>query len=131
MSNTILIVDDNAAILTLLGASLTREGYRTESCRDGREAIMTLKKNKNIDLVVSDQIMPDILGSEVALFMRQDAEYKNTPFILISAEQNDAHFGSLIREGTINSYYAKPFDTRRLVNMINILLRQSNKAKVN
>lgn len=128
MGNRILIVDDNAAILTLLGAALTRAGYRTESFRNGHEAIQLLK-TKNIDLMISDQMMPEIKGSEIALIMRERDEYKNTPIILISAEESDLQFGKLIKDRIINSYFPKPFEIHRLMNMINILLKQTHKLK--
>lgn len=130
MSVKILIIDDNPAILALIGAALTRAGFNTESCVNGREALTLLKAGKNFDLVVSDESMPEVKGSELAYFMRESDKYRDTPFIIISAEQNDEFFGKLVRGKTVSLYYPKPFEISRLLSLINLLLRQSNKIKI-
>ena len=130
MSINILIADDSQTIVKLLSATLSREGYSTESCSNGLEALNLLKKkNPHFDLVISDETMPHILGSQLAYYMRDDSEYKDTPIILVSAEHNDSFFGKLVRDKIINCYQPKPFRIKPLVNMIHILLKQSHKLK--
>ena len=64
MSKTILIADDNSDIRQILKDILVREGYLVELAKDGLEAL-TCVKEKSIDLLILDLIMPDRSGMEI------------------------------------------------------------------
>lgn len=119
-SISILVADDDTAILNLAKAILKREGFIVESCTNGEEAIVAIKA-KRFDLVICDETMPKATGTTVAEFLRQNPETKHIPFILISAEHNSRHFTDLLNQGTINLFLPKPYSPNLLINMAQCL----------
>jgi two-component system response regulator (stage 0 sporulation protein F) len=80
-AKTVLIVDDEKSIRDLLSKILTREGYQTLTAGDGIEALQSII-TKEIDLVVSDVIMPESDGIDLLIKARKAKP--GIPFILIS-----------------------------------------------
>ena len=68
---TILIIDDEAQMLTLYRAILEREGFRVVESTDGNKGI-EICRNESIDLVITDIIMPGKEGIETILELRQE-----------------------------------------------------------
>jgi CheY-like chemotaxis protein len=67
----ILIVDDEPDVLSVLGKSLSVEGYSVITADNGNDAI-TLAKSEHPDLITLDILMPDIDGGKVAEKLRED-----------------------------------------------------------
>lgn len=124
---SILIADDDAAILHLGKAILTKEGFTVETCTNGEEAIVALRA-KIFDLVICDETMPKASGTVVAEYLRHNQETKHIPFILISAEHNSKHFTELLKNGIINLFLPKPYSPTLLINMTRCLIQ--TKAKL-
>ncbi len=79
----ILFVDDEPDVTDLLGKHLTRRGFEVVTCVSSTEALSVFERAPDsIDLVIADQVMPDIRGSELA--ERVEAIRPGTPFILLS-----------------------------------------------
>lgn len=69
---TILVADDNAALLSLLCVMLKRLGYRVIAAKNGAEAVELFEKEKGaIDLLLFDVVMPKMRGSKAASLIRQ------------------------------------------------------------
>jgi CheY-like chemotaxis protein len=79
----ILLVDDNADYLSLLGEILQRNGYTIHSAQDGAEGCEVLAKS-DIDLIISDIRMPRLDGLKLHAFAREIDRYKKTKFIFVS-----------------------------------------------
>ena len=79
----ILLVDDNADYLSLLGEILQRNGYTIHSAQDGAEGCEVLAKS-DIDLIISDIRMPRLDGLRLHAFAREIDRYKKTKFIFVS-----------------------------------------------
>jgi len=79
----ILLVDDNADYLSLLGEILQRNGYTIHSAQDGAEGCEVLAKS-DIDLIISDIRMPRLDGLKLHAFAREIDRYKKTEFIFVS-----------------------------------------------
>jgi DNA-binding response OmpR family regulator len=120
MSKTILVVDDEERLLSLLRAYLLQEGFAVVTARDGREALFVARQAKP-DLIVLDLMMPELDGYE---FMRLHRQERDTPIILLTArvEESDRVLGL---ELGADDYVTKPFSPRELVARVRAVLRRT------
>jgi two-component system phosphate regulon response regulator PhoB len=127
MSNenfSILIAEDDPAILQLARVVLSKEGFNVQTCTNGEDAIMEVKL-KDFNLVIVDESMPKAKGNVVAHFIREQGRTRHIPVIMITAENNPTHFNELLKTGLINLFLPKPFSPKLLLNMINFLIRSA------
>ena len=119
-SATILVVDDEADIRTLISESLGREGHTVVQCADGRSALARLAGG-NIDLVVLDLGLPSLPGLDVLSDLRQTSD---VAVIILSGrgEESDRILG--LKLGA-DDYLAKPFSPRELVARVESVLRRT------
>jgi two-component system phosphate regulon response regulator PhoB len=80
----VLVVEDEDALATLLQYNLDKEGYRVVLAGDGEEAL-TLVDEQQPDLVVLDWMLPKVSGIEVCRRIRNRAETRNLPVIMLTA----------------------------------------------
>jgi DNA-binding response OmpR family regulator len=121
MSKTILVVDDEERLVSLLKAYLSQEGFRVITARNGREALYLARAEKP-DLILLDIMMPEMDGHE---FMRMHRKERETPIILLTAkiEEDDKVIGL---ELGADDYVTKPFSPRELVARVKAQLRRSS-----
>lgn len=127
MSNenlSILVAEDDPAILQLARVVLSKEGFNVHTCTNGEEAILEIKQ-QDFDLIVVDESMPKARGNDVAHFIRENDRTRHIPVILITAENNPTHFNELLKSGLINLFLPKPFSPKLLLNMINFLIKST------
>ena len=104
-ATTILIVDDEPVMQSLLEKILTREGYRTFTAGDGRAALDILEK-ESVSLVLSDIKMPGINGFE--LLKEIKAKYPTTGVIMMTAYGDTFTVKDALLLGA-DEYITKPF----------------------
>ncbi|GAB6391381.1 MAG: DNA-binding response regulator [Treponematales bacterium] len=121
---TILVVEDDVKLNALLCARLRREGWEARGCMEAREAFDALY-GENIDLIVSDIMMPGIDGFAFAGSVRK--QDNNIPILFMSARDDIGAKEQGFRIG-IDDYMVKPIDTEELVMRIRALLRRANIA---
>jgi DNA-binding response OmpR family regulator len=123
MTKTILVVDDEKRIVSLLRAYLEQQGFRVATAQNGREAIYVARHEKP-DLIVLDIMMPEMDGYE---FMRQHRKERETPIILLTAklEEDDKVLGL---ELGADDYVTKPFSPRELTSRIRAVLRRTGQS---
>jgi signal transduction histidine kinase len=121
-SATILVVDDDPAILMGLRIKIQRHGYQVITAVDGNEGLEKVKNHKP-DLVLSDVMMPFPDGFEMRRILNQDDKFKSIPFIFLTArtEVQDRLRG--LKEGA-DDYISKPFDTEELLARIDAVIRR-------
>jgi two-component system, cell cycle response regulator len=85
----VLVVDDDADKLTLLSIALSMEGYNVRTASNGREALAAVESFPP-DLIVTDIMMPEMDGYELARTIRQNPQTKFIPLILQTAGRHDA-----------------------------------------
>src|SRR5712671_4522439 len=110
----ILVVDDNAELLTLLSSSFEEAGYAVQTAARGRSALDLARKEKP-DLVVLDVLLPDLMGYDVAEGLKR----LRIPFIFMSgvhkggksAADAKGKYGAL-------AYFEKPFERRALLDEV-------------
>lgn len=119
MANTIMVVDDEQRLVSLLDAYLSQEGYRVLKATNGRDALFLARQEKP-DLIVLDIMMPEIDGFE---FMRLHRKERNTPIILLTAKVEDDDKVVGLELGA-DDYVTKPFRPRELLARIRAVLRR-------
>ena len=104
---TLLLVDDEDGILSSLKRTLRREAYRILTASGGRAGLDELARNP-VDVIVSDQRMPDMSGVE---FLRQAKElYPDTVRMVLSGYSDLQSITDAINEGAIYKFLSKPWD---------------------
>ena len=119
-TSTILLVDDEDSIQTLLTYPLERDGYTVVQARDGEEAMRRFGEN-SFDLVVLDVMLPRLDGLEVCKRLRAES---NVPIIMLTArgEELDKVLGL---ELGADDYITKPFSIREFRSRVRALLRRA------
>lgn len=107
----ILIVDDEAQNLDLLSEMLKSLGYETELARDGFEALAKIKLD--IDLVLTDAMMPVMDGYEVVRRIREDSFHSDIPIIMVTGLTSKEDRLRAVEVGA-NDFIPKPFDLTEL-----------------
>lgn len=119
--STILIVDDSAAMRSLLAATLETLGQvKIVQAANGFEALRVLPREQ-IDLILTDINMPDINGLELLSFVRNNPLYHKLPVVIISTEGSRQDIERGLSLGA-NDYLVKPFIPAKLLELIQRLL---------
>jgi two-component system phosphate regulon response regulator PhoB len=120
---TILVVEDEVPLLTLLRYNLEKQGFRVEEASDGQEALLRVAETRP-DLVLLDWMLPQLSGLEVCRQLRRRPATRDLPIIMVTArvEQQDS-----VRALDIGAddYITKPFAMDGLLARIRALLRRS------
>lgn len=126
METSVLIVEDETAIVTLLRYNLEREGFKVYSTGDGEEAITMVKECKP-DIIVLDWMLPSMTGVEVCKQLRWSPETKSIPIIMLSARGEE---GDRIRglDSGADDYIVKPFSPAELIARIRAVFRRFRPA---
>jgi len=119
---TILIVDDEPALLMGLAATIRRHGYNVVTATDGRDGLQKAREALP-DLILSDVMMPPPNGFELRKMMSLDSDLASIPFIFLTARSNVEDRVSGIREGA-DDYITKPFITEELLARIEAVFRR-------
>jgi len=116
---TILVVDDNPSIRTLVQEYLSEQGLRVVTADNGQNALYTARQEKP-DLILLDIMMPEMDGYQFVTAYRKESE---TPIILLTAklEETDKVLGL---ELGADDYVTKPFGMRELLARIRAVLRR-------
>ena len=117
---TIMVVDDNPDIITIVKTILEGRGYTVFSASSGPELLSMLPNHKP-DLIILDIMMPEMDGLEVLTRLKGKAETATTPVILLTAKVQYEDVLGGYKLGA-DYYITKPFTSTQLVNGINLLL---------
>jgi len=117
----ILVVEDSRVTRKFLKYILKGRGADVAFCSNGIEAYETLKQDKHFDLVLTDQIMPELTGVELLKKIRQDLGL-SIPVILASGSSHKDVILNFYKSGG-NDYTSKPFIKEEMVAKVNALLK--------
>jgi len=123
-SASILVVDDDNSIRSLLHQELSDAGYLIDEATNGKEALESVRKNRP-DLIILDIMMPEMNGFDVAAILKNDPETMDIPIIVLSIVQDKARG---YRIG-VDRYLTKPIDTSKLFAEVGALLEQGKSKK--
>lgn len=123
MSRTILVVDDEPAIVQIARDYLDRAGFRVITAGDGTTAVR-LARTERPHLLVLDLMLPGMDGLDVTRTLRQDPATRKLPIIMLTArvDETDRLIGLEIGA---DDYITKPFSPRELVARVRAVLRRS------
>ncbi len=121
----ILVVDDEASIVTMLAYNLKKEGYEVVTAEDGEVALEKFE-SENPDLLLLDIMMPKMDGYEVC---RKIREKSNVPIIMLTARADEVDKVVGLEMGA-DDYVTKPFGNRELIARVKANLRRSDSTPV-
>ena len=121
---TILVCDDDKEIVEAIEIYLMQEGYDVEKAYDGIQAV-EIMKNKKIDLMIIDVMMPKLDGIRATLQIRKESR---VPIIILSAKTEDADKILGLNVGA-DDYVTKPFNPLELVARVKSQLRRYHSVK--
>ncbi len=124
MPQTILVVDDEKRLVSLLQSYLQQEGYRVVSASNGKEALLLAQK-ETPDLIILDIMMPEMNGYD---FMREHRKERDTPIIMLTAKVEDEDKIIGLELGA-DDYVTKPFKPRELMARVRNVLRRAGKSE--
>ncbi|MFH1996574.1 MAG: response regulator [Candidatus Omnitrophota bacterium] len=114
---TIMVVDDEPEIVSILGEFLEREGFRVIRCSGGKEALGTLKNEPSIELAVLDSKMPEVNGAAVLKELESMKLPVRTVMLTGSADWKATH-----PDVKCDMVMIKPVELDELLDAINTLL---------
>ncbi len=121
---TVLIVDDDRAMVGMVAALLGDQGYDLVTAYDGEQALRRHSDDPP-DLVILDRRLPRLDGDEVC---RRIRAVSDTPILMLTGEKGSAERAKLL-EGGADDYLEKPFDRKELIARVRALLRRSRGTK--
>ena len=122
MSIHILIVEDEAAIATLIRFNLEQAGFQVSVSGSVEESKILINKQLP-DLILLDWMLPQTSGVQFVGQLRADSRTRELPIILLTARSEDVDKETGLNQGA-DDYITKPFSPRELVARVNALLRR-------
>ncbi len=119
----VLVVEDEAAISTMLRYNLEKQGFRVAEAGDG-EAALRMVGESPPDLVLLDWMLPALSGIEVCRQLRRRPATHHLPIIMLTARAEDQDAVRGLNTGA-DDYVTKPFAVEALIARIHALLRRS------
>ena len=120
---TILVVDDEPAMVGMVGALLGEDGYQIVTAYDGETALKR-HADEHPDLVILDRRLPRMSGDEVCREIRKGS---NTPILMLTGEKGTEEHARLLDIGA-DDYLEKPFGKKELSARVRALLRRAPSA---
>ena len=117
---TILTVDDTASMRQMISFTLNSVGHEVIQACDGKEALQLLQ-GKKVDLVIADVNMPNMDGITLVKSLRDQADYKFIPILMLTTESQE----SKRQQGKVagaTGWIVKPFNPEQLLNVVKKVL---------
>ena len=111
---TLLVVDDDPDILRVVKFYLSKQRYTVLTANNGLEALNVMRSRPDIELVMSDVMMPEMSGLDLLKHIRNSSEYRELPVILISAEGETSRKVAGLNLGA-DDFITKPFNFDELM----------------
>jgi signal transduction histidine kinase/class 3 adenylate cyclase len=125
----ILMVDDNHDLRHYVASILKEQEYRTILARNGAEGFQLAQKYQP-DLIVADLMMPLVSGLDMIRMIRESAELKGIPIILLTAKVDEDTRVEGVEQGA-DAYLGKPFNDRELLALVhNLLALKENERRI-
>ena len=116
MAKTILIVDDSASIRQMVAFTLKSDGYTVIEAADGVEGLAKANAHA-IDLVLTDQNMPNMDGITFVKTLRGLPKFVTTPILMLTTEFTEAK-KTQGKEAGATGWLVKPFDPHKLLDVV-------------
>ncbi|MDH5407041.1 MAG: response regulator [Gammaproteobacteria bacterium] len=122
----VLAVDDDENMLELLKTFVESLGYSVITASDGKEALnLLLRGEHSVDLILMDQVMPEMTGLEVVVTLKQDPVMKDIPIIMLTGDKEPEQIKKGIDAG-VYYYLTKPINSGVLYSVVSAAIRDIN-----
>lgn len=126
MSQTILVIEDEANILELLRYNLEAAGYNVVLAENGKDGLGKCFEVRP-DLILLDLMLPDVDGLDICNNIKRNEQTKNIPIIMLTAKSEE--FDKVLGlELGADDYITKPFSIRELLARIKVVLRRAQQS---
>jgi two-component system, chemotaxis family, chemotaxis protein CheY len=119
--HSILAVDDSASMRQMVTFTLKSAGYNVVEAVDGQDA-WEKAGGRSFDLVLTDQNMPRMDGISLTKRLRESAQFKSTPILILTTESSD-QMKQAGRAAGATGWLVKPFDPNKLIEVIQKVIR--------
>src|SRR5215831_4216380 len=123
----VLLVEDDRSVRRYLEVTLQRSGYKVISAGDGVEA-MKLALTMEIDVIVTDAVMPHMSGQELARFLRSNPKLSRIPIVLLTGQENKQ--ATVASEKLVDAFLYKPARSHELKSCLTSLLAPLPEARL-
>jgi two-component system phosphate regulon response regulator PhoB len=123
MKPRVLIVEDEAALVTMLRYNLEKEGFEVSEAGDGEEALAQISERKP-DAILLDWMLPLVSGIEVCRQIRRAAATRTLPIIMLTARGEEGDRVRGLNSGA-DDYIVKPFSPVELVARLKAVMRRA------
>lgn len=124
MPPTILLVEDDAALIELLTYNFQAAGFIVVAVQDGHAAVQVVREHKPV-LIVLDWMLPGVSGLEITQAVRADATIAHIPILMLTA-RGLSKDKLMAFEAGVDDYVVKPFSIVELIARMNGLIRRSS-----
>jgi two-component system phosphate regulon response regulator PhoB len=126
MKPLVLIVEDEAALVTMLRYNLEKEGFVVCEASDGEEALVQIAERKP-DVVLLDWMLPLVSGIEVCRQIRRSPASRTLPIIMLTARGEEGDRVRGLNSGA-DDYVVKPFSPSELIARLRAVMRRAKPA---
>jgi CheY-like chemotaxis protein len=116
MNMNVLVVEDNPISAKVMQHTLDKHGYEILTARDGQEALEYLESHAEIDLVITDLMMPKTDGTELIRTIRERPEWSNIPVLVCTSKRPESVNNEIQIPG--GRFLFKPIRTDRLIQQV-------------
>lgn len=124
----ILIIDDDEALLTVYTTAFKKEGYEVITAVNGQQGLEKAKE-PGLNLVLLDQVLPDISGNEILKTLKQDPQVKQIPVIILSNFSQEELVKQAIDEGAVDYIFKYQVELSDIVNKVKNALAETASVK--
>ncbi|MGB8843502.1 MAG: phosphate regulon transcriptional regulator PhoB [Aliidongia sp.] len=123
MKPLVMIVEDEAPLVTLLKYNLEKEGFGVCEASDGEEALVQIAERKP-DVVLLDWMLPLVSGIEVCRQIRRSPQSRTVPIIMLTARGEEGDKIRGLNSGA-DDYITKPFSPSELIARVRAVIRRA------
>lgn len=117
----VLLIDDDEAITTVFSTALSKEGFETSRAATGQEGF-DKAKSELPDLILLDQVLPDLKGNEVLAMLKKEEVTKNIPVVILSNFSQEELVKEAINEGAADYIFKYQAATTDVVEKVKQIL---------
>ncbi|OGH23328.1 MAG: hypothetical protein A2958_00165 [Candidatus Levybacteria bacterium RIFCSPLOWO2_01_FULL_38_13] len=124
----ILIVDDDESLTQVLSTAFTKEGFTTIVSKTGRDGLNKAKE-ENPNLILLDQVLPDISGNQILKELKIDEQTKTIPVMMVSNFSQEDLVNQAINDGATDYIFKYQADIEDIVNKVKGALKSDDSGQ--
>ena len=127
MAARVLVVDDEPAVIQMIGCVLEIRGYEVVGAYNGLEALRCMEKARP-DLIITDLVMPGMNGLDLCRSVKKDPRWENIPLVVITSATQDSDLADgFWKLGTgADDFVTKPFDPFEMADRVERMLQSDS-----